>query len=284
MYDFSKAFNRQEHNKLITLLSDLGTPGWLLKLVMEFLEDRRMILRYQGCTSEEENLPGGGPQGTKLGLYLFLILINAAGFKENEICTRLGEAVTNPKRKPIKKAQQKYIDDMTQCVAMNLKETSEIDPNPTPTLPRQYHERTGHTLKTECNILQELLDKLKIYADENKMKINETKTKIMIFNQATSVDVFPRVSMTPDKTLEVVEEMKLLGIMIRSDMKWSSNTRNLTSKCYQRMWMLRNLKRHGANENQLLRTYYQQIRSIAELACPVWNGGWKESKRLPWQL
>ena len=153
---------------------------------MAFLEDRRMILRYKGCNSEEENLTGGGPQGTKLGLYMFLILINAAGFKENEICTRFGEAVTNPKRKPIKNAQQKYIDDMTQCVSMNLKETSEIDPNPTPILPRQYHERTGHTLKTECNILQELLDKLKIYADENKMKINETKTKIMIFNQATS--------------------------------------------------------------------------------------------------
>ena len=156
---------------------------------------------------------------------------------------------------------------------MNLKEQSERDPNPTPVLPRQYHERTGHTLKPENNVLQELLDKLKTYADENKMKINETKTKIMIFNQATSIDVLPRVYMTPEKTLEVVEEMKLLGIMIRSDMKWSSNTRNLTNKCYKRMWMLRNLKRHGANEDQLLRTYYQQIRSIAEMACPVWNGG-----------
>ena len=28
--DFSKAFNRQNHNILVTLLSDLGIPGWLL--------------------------------------------------------------------------------------------------------------------------------------------------------------------------------------------------------------------------------------------------------------
>ena len=62
MYDFSKAFNRQEHNKLITILSDMGTPGWLLKLVIAFLENRRMILEYKGCTSEEEPLPGGGVQ------------------------------------------------------------------------------------------------------------------------------------------------------------------------------------------------------------------------------
>ena len=47
MYDFAKAFNRQDHNILITLLSDLGTPGWLLKLIIAFLKDRRMILRYK---------------------------------------------------------------------------------------------------------------------------------------------------------------------------------------------------------------------------------------------
>ena len=38
------------------------------------------------------------------------------------------------------------------------------------------------------------------------------------------------------------------------------------------MWMIRNLKEHGAMEEQLLRTYFQQIRSITEMACPVWNG------------
>ena len=59
MYDFEKSFIRQDHNTLITILSDLGTPGWLLKLVMAFLEDRRMILKFKGCTSNEENLPGG---------------------------------------------------------------------------------------------------------------------------------------------------------------------------------------------------------------------------------
>ena len=46
LVDFSKAFNRQNHNLLITLLSDMGVPGWLLSLVMAFLEDRSMILRF----------------------------------------------------------------------------------------------------------------------------------------------------------------------------------------------------------------------------------------------
>ena len=56
MYDFYKAFNRQDHNTQITLLSDMGTPGWLLKLVTPFLENRKMVLNHKGCTSREENL------------------------------------------------------------------------------------------------------------------------------------------------------------------------------------------------------------------------------------
>ena len=36
MIDFSKAFNRQNHNILITKLSDIGAPGWLLSIVMAF--------------------------------------------------------------------------------------------------------------------------------------------------------------------------------------------------------------------------------------------------------
>ena len=38
LVDFSKAFNRQDHGVLITKLSDLGVPSWLLKLVIAFLK------------------------------------------------------------------------------------------------------------------------------------------------------------------------------------------------------------------------------------------------------
>ena len=37
--------------------------------------------------------------------------------------------------------------------------------------------------------------------------------------------------------------------------------------------MLRRLKHFGASEDNLLEVYIQQIRSITEMACPVWNGG-----------
>ena len=87
--DFSKAFNRINHNAVITILSNMNVPGWLLNIVIGFLTERDMILRFKGHSSRSESLPGGGPQGTLLGLFLFLILINAAGY--DHLVKHLGE-------------------------------------------------------------------------------------------------------------------------------------------------------------------------------------------------
>ena len=84
MVDFSKTFNRQDHTILITKLSDLGVPAWLLKIVMSFLTSRSMFVRYKGTSSTSKELPGGGPQGTLLGLLLFVVLINDVGFEDQE--------------------------------------------------------------------------------------------------------------------------------------------------------------------------------------------------------
>ena len=43
--DFQKAFMRQNHNILIEKLSDLDVPGWLLKIIISFLEDRSMFVK-----------------------------------------------------------------------------------------------------------------------------------------------------------------------------------------------------------------------------------------------
>ena len=84
MIDFRKAFNRQNHAILITLLGDMGVPGWLLNVVVGFLQERELILSYRGEKSERKNMPGGGPQGTVLGMFLFIILINSVGFKQED--------------------------------------------------------------------------------------------------------------------------------------------------------------------------------------------------------
>ena len=68
LIDFSKAYNRQCHNRLITCYSDLGTPSYLLKVLHSYLSHRKMVVRHNGAISKECEMPGGGPQGTNLGI------------------------------------------------------------------------------------------------------------------------------------------------------------------------------------------------------------------------
>ena len=73
--------------------------------------------------------------------------------------------------------------------------------------------------------------------------------------------------------MELVDEIKLLGIVITSDLKWHKNTSYLCDKAYGRLWMLRNLRRLGALKSELVDVYIKQCRSILELAVPVWAAG-----------
>ena len=99
MVDFSKAFNRQTHNLLVTKLSDMGVPGWLLRIVIAFLSDRKMVVRYKGKMSGVKSLPGGGPQGTLLGLQLFIVLINDVGFDGQ--LNNVGDLITSKRNKTV---------------------------------------------------------------------------------------------------------------------------------------------------------------------------------------
>ena len=59
------------------------------------------------------------------------------------------------------------------------------------------------------------------------MVINENKTKVMLFNPGKKYDFLPNIQTDDGTTLEVIEEAKLLGILVRSDMSWKSNTDQL---------------------------------------------------------
>ena len=75
----------------------MGVPGWLLQVIVGFSSDREMMVRYKGENTEAKHLPGGGPQGTLLGMLLFLILINLCGFEDQR--NNIGTTITNPKKK-----------------------------------------------------------------------------------------------------------------------------------------------------------------------------------------
>ena len=64
----------------------------------------------------------------------------------------------------------------------------------------------------------------------------------MLFNNIKTKDVTPEL-VVEDETIEVVEELKLLGVQITSVLKWSTNTAYITKRGYNKLWVLRILKR-----------------------------------------
>ena len=157
MVDFAKAFNRIDHNRIVTILSRMGVPGWLLRIVMGFLTERELIVRYKGRTSGRKMLPGGGPQGTIFGLFLFLILINSAGYQNLE--KNIGHKITEKKNKRsvMPSTHIKFVDDMTLAAVLNLKEGLVPNPDVNQPFPLSYHDRTQHVLPDGQNVMQEQL-------------------------------------------------------------------------------------------------------------------------------
>ena len=271
MINFSKAFNRINHNIVLTILSDMGVPGWLLRIVAGFLKEREMILRFRGRNSSKKHLPGGGPQGTKLGLFLFLILINAAGFGYLE--KHIGKQITGRlcRRQPIENIHLKYVDDLSLAQSINLKEC--LLANTNPMRPFELHDHTSHVLPSDSYSLQQELNKLVEYSKSNEMKINEKKSKVMIFNTRINYDGRPRLAVGKNEYLEVIESHKLLGVIVRSDLRWVENTDYICRKGYSRLWLIRRLRILGANKSEMLDIYFKQVRSLLEMAVPVWQAG-----------
>ena len=189
-----------------------------------------------------------------------------------------GDLITS--RRNLKAANMihlKYVDDLTLAEAINLPKNLKSVPVNLRPQPDAFHARTGHVLLQDQSELLKQLKRTSEYAKDNEMQLK--KSKVMLFNPCKSIDFMPQVNIDSCE-LEVVEEMRLLGLIIRSDMKWISNTDQMVTRANKKLWMLRRLKNLGAGPLDLTDIYIKQVRSILELAVPVWHSGITQNERI----
>jgi hypothetical protein len=67
--------------------------------------------------------------------------------------------------------------------------------------------------------------------------------------------------------------MRILGIILTSDLRWEANTEHICKKAFKNMWALRRMKTLNMDSFTTLDYYFKEVRVHVELAVPVWHSG-----------
>ena len=223
LLDYKKAFDLVDHNLLISKLYSVGVKPTVVNCICDFLRNRSQRVKLDSsCFLEFVNVPAGILQGTKIGPWLFLAMIN-------DLSTT--------------SALWKFADDTTLV---------EVIP------------------KSSTSTLQNTVDGVLKWTDENVFRLNPTKCKEMQIDFRKK-----RGASTPleseGKQFEVVKSAEILGLTVRDNLKWNDHIDNVTVKASQRVYLLKQLKRTDIDCLSLLQFYCACIRSVLEYACQLFH-------------
>ena len=226
LFDYRKAFDLIDHTILAQKLVNLELPQGIARWIIDFLKCRRQRVKLdRDCLSEWIETPAGVPQGTKLGPWLFVLMIDDTGVTNTDLW--------------------KYVDDTTIAEPVHKKEKSNIQ-----------------------DAVTELITK----SLQHKFQLNEAKCKELRISFAKCNPSFAPVSVN-GKPIEVVPNVKLLGLNISHNLKWNVHVSEIIRKVSSRLYFLRQLKRAHVATKELLTFYITCIRPITKYACPVFHNG-----------
>ena len=112
---------------------------------------------------------------------------------------------------------------------------------------------------------QKYVSDIDLWTDQKKMKLNSKKTKNQIFNFSK----FSTEIKLKDDTIETINEVKLLGTTITSDLSWSKNTKNLVKDSNKRMQFLHRAKKLAVWHSSLTKKDSRDLERVQKSALKV---------------
>jgi len=103
----------------------------------------------------------------------------------------------------------------------------------------------------------------------NCMNINSNKTKEMVLGSLTKESVVPLT--VPSTIVQRVSVYKILGVTVNSDLKWDDHVAVITSKAGKRLWFMKQLRKAGVSQDDLMFYYQSVVRPVLEYASPCWH-------------
>lgn len=198
--DASKAFDRINHGKLFEKLKQRGVPPYLIRIIHFWYTQQTMKVRWGAVTSEPFFVSNGVRQGGILSPLLFNLYVDDLSQRLRQCKTgcMVGERLLN---------HLLYADDL---VIMSPYSAG----------------------------LQQLLRICSDYGEQYDIKFNSTKSVVMVVRTKEHLkSVFPVFYLSGEE-LAVVEKVKYLGHMIRSDLCDDEDIQRQYCKLYAQANML----------------------------------------------
>ena len=201
LLDLSAAFDTINHNVLISRLSAIGVSGTALNWFQSYLTNRKQFVTLGPHQSPKSPVTRGVPQGSVLGPLLFLIYILPLG----QIIRSHGLNF------------HCYADDIQLYLTT---------PSPSDPPPRSL---------TEC------LSDLKLWMQNNFLKLNTDKTEILLIGPKSILTKSPHLTLNIDgSSVHSTPVVKNLGIQLDSTLSFDPHIKSLTKIAF---FHLRNIAR-----------------------------------------
>ena len=210
-----------------------------------------MKVKWHDVISETKLLRGGGAQGSSWGVlsYLSQSNNNADHVDEDD--------------------RYKFVDDLTLVTLVNLATAKLETYNVTEHVPS--HIPTHNTfIRSENLSTQNDLKRINEWTKDNKMLLNVKKTDYMIVNFTHSKQFTTDINID-GQNLNCVDEKKLLGVTVASDLKWDKNVELMTRQANINMKYLHSAKKFFHDTKILKQIYLTWIRNNVEFGAVVWH-------------
>ena len=193
--DLSKAFDTLDHEILFHKLKHYGVNGTALHWFKSYLTDRSQYVQFDEICSKTLPIQTGVPQGSILGPLLFIIYVN-------DLCQ------ASPKFESIL-----YADDTTLINSLCVFTTDDSD----------NHENISDVINHELNKVYDWLS-------SNKLSLNVSKTKFMIFHfpqRKLNFEINLQIANTPIDRTAVFD---FLGLTINENLNWNNHVSKISTK------------------------------------------------------
>ena len=259
LIDWNNAFPRQCPKLDIESFMKNGVRPALVPVLVNYFQDTEMTVKWHGCRSVPRKINGGGPQGATIGLLEYL--------SQSNNCS---DMVSESDR-------FRFLDDLSILEIINLLTVGISSFNIKQQIPNDIPNH-NQLIPTQNLKSQVWLDEINAWTINQKMMVNEAKTKNIIFNFTEKYQFSTRLSIN-DKPIEVIESTRLLGTIITDDLKWEENTAHIVKKANARMELLRRVASFDASVEDLKQIYFLFVRSQLEQSAVVWHSSLSEDNK-----